>query len=80
VAAVTVELGPLAGAQRGLDRQRVQAELLAQHGEVVVVGATQVQPDRDGAIDQVIADVGDREALELQRPGTAACAPGTGSG
>src|SRR5690242_5563440 len=37
--------GPLAGAQRGLDRQRVQAIFLAQHGEVVAVGATQVQPD-----------------------------------
>ena len=67
VAAVAVELGPLAGAQRGLNRQRVQAELLAQHGEVVVVGATQAQADRDGAIGQVIADAGDREARAAVR-------------
>jgi hypothetical protein len=44
----------------------VQAELLAQHGEIVVVGAAQVQLDGDGVVSQVIADVGDREALKLQ--------------
>jgi len=44
----------------------MQAELLAEHREVVVVGIAQVQPDGDGAIRQVIADVGDREALKLQ--------------
>jgi len=68
VAAVTVELGPLAAAQGSLDGQRMQAELLAQHGEVVVVGIEQVQPDGDRDIGQVIADVGDREALELEPP------------
>jgi hypothetical protein len=68
VAAVAVKLGPLAVAQRGLDGQRVQAELLAQHGEVVAVGVTQVQPDGDGLISQVFADVGDRESLKLELP------------
>ena len=45
---VAVELGPLAVVQRVLDGQRMQAELLAQHGEVVAVGRVQVQPDGDG--------------------------------
>jgi hypothetical protein len=66
VAGVAVELGPLAVVQRVFDGQRVQAELLAQHGEIVVVGAAQVQLDGDGVVSQVIADVGDREALKLQ--------------
>jgi len=66
VTGVAVELGPLAVVQRVLDGQRMQAELLAQHGEVVAVGAVQVQPDGDGLIGQVLADVGDRESLELE--------------
>jgi hypothetical protein len=54
--------------QRVLHRQRVQPELLAQHAEIVAVRATQVEPDGDRLIGQVIADVGDRETLERQPP------------
>ena len=46
VAGVAVELGPLVLVHGVLDGQRVQPELLAQHGEVVAVGVAQVQPDR----------------------------------
>jgi hypothetical protein len=44
----------------------VQAELLAEHGEVGAVGVAQVQPDGDGLIDQVITDLGHGEALKLE--------------
>src|ERR1700722_16813683 len=63
---VAVELGPLAGGQRGLAGPRGQTALRAQQGEVVVVGIEQVEPDGDGLITQVVADVGDREALTLE--------------
>jgi hypothetical protein len=39
---------------------------VAQHGEVVAVGAAQVQPDGHRVIGQAIADAGDWEALKLQ--------------
>jgi hypothetical protein len=39
VAAVAVELGPAAVVQCSLDGERMQAELLAQHREAVVVGS-----------------------------------------
>ena len=82
MAAVSVELGPLALVDRILDGQRVQAELLAQHIQVLVVGIAQVEPDGDGLVAQVVADLGDREALEfeLARCGRAWCVPGTWSG
>ena len=50
VGAVAVELGSLALVHRVLDGQRVQAELLAEHGEVVVVGGAQVEPDGDAVV------------------------------
>src|SRR5262249_27468125 len=68
MAGVAVKLGPLAVVQRVLDRQRVQPELLAEHTEIVAVRVAQVEPDGDRLIGQVIADVGDREALERQPP------------
>jgi hypothetical protein len=46
----------------------MQAELLAQHGEVVAVRVTQIQPDGSQAIGQVFADVAGREALKLEPP------------
>src|SRR5262249_39614465 len=67
-AAVAVKLGALAVVQRSLDGQRGQAEFLAQHGEGVAVGGTQVQPDGDRGIGQVVADVGDRKSLKLEPP------------
>ena len=66
VAAVAVQLRPLALVDRVLDGQRMQAELLAQHIQVVAVGVAQVQPDGDGRVVNVVADVGDREALEFE--------------
>ena len=68
MAAVAVELGTLALVARVFDGQRVQAELFAQHRQVVVVGIAQVEPDRDAWVVDVVADVGDREALEFELP------------
>ena len=68
VAAVAVELWTLALVARVLDGQRVQAELLAQHSQVVLVGIAQVEPDRDALVVQVVADISDREALEFELP------------
>src|SRR6266487_403788 len=64
--AVAVQLGALALLHRVLDRQRVQAEFLAQHVEVVAIGVAQVKPDGDRLIGQVIADLGHGEAFEYQ--------------
>ncbi len=63
---------------RVLDGQRVQAELVAEHREVLPVRVAQIQPDHDRLVRQVLADVVDREALELKpsRPGRAGCVPG----
>ena len=41
-------VGPLAVVQGSLDGERVQAELLAEHGEVVGIGVAQVQPASGG--------------------------------
>jgi hypothetical protein len=65
MAGVVLEFRPLAVVQGSRDCERMQAELLAEHGKVAAVGVSQVQPD-DGAIREVIADVSNREALELQ--------------
>ncbi len=66
--AVAVELGALAFVHRVLDGQRVQAELVAEHREVLPVGVTQIQPDHDRLVLQVLADVGDGKALADKRP------------
>ncbi len=66
VAAVAVELGALVLMHGVLDRQRVQPEFLAQHRQVLAVGVTQVEPDGDRLIGQVITDLGHRETLELE--------------
>jgi hypothetical protein len=63
-----VKLGPLAVPQCGLDGHRVQAELLAQRSEVIMVGGEQVQPDRDGLIGQVLANISCREPRKLRKP------------
>ena len=66
MALVAVKLRALVLLHGVLDGQRVQPELLAQHGQVAVVGIPQVQPDGDRLIGQVIADLGHGETLELE--------------
>jgi hypothetical protein len=66
VALVAVKLRALMFLHGLLDGQRMQPELLAQHGQVAVVRVTQVQPDGDRLIGQVITDLGDGETLELE--------------
>ena len=80
--AVAVKLGALMLLLGILHSQRVQPELIAQHGEVTVVRVTQVEPDGDRLIGEVITDLGNREALKLKPavPVQPACVPGTWSG
>ena len=66
VATVAVELGALVLMHGVLDRQRVQPEFVAQHRQVVAAGVTQVEPDGDRLIGQVITDLGHRETLKLE--------------
>ena len=68
VVGVAVELWALMLGGGVLDRQRVQAELLAEHGEVVHVGLVQVQPHHRAGGAHVVADLGHREALAHELP------------
>ncbi len=45
---IPVELGALVLMLGVLDRERVQAELLAEHREIVVVRVQQIEPDDSG--------------------------------
>ena len=74
---VAVQFGPLVALDGVLDRERVQPELLGQDGQVSVVGVVQVQPDRHPLLPEELADLGDREAVHLQR--SLAVAPRTRS-
>ena len=64
---VTVQFGPLVTLDGVLDRERVQPELLGQDGQLSVVGIVQVEPDRHPLLPEELADLGDGEALHLQR-------------
>ena len=46
--------------------QRVQPELLAQHSQVIAVRVTQVKPDGDRLIGEVITDLDHGETLKLE--------------
>ena len=64
VTLIAIELGPLMLVHGVFDRQRVQAEFLAEHGEVIPVWVVQVKPDDCGLVlGQVVADVVDGKAL-----------------
>ena len=67
VIGVPVQFGPLMALDGVLDRERVQPELLGQDGQVSVVGVVQVEPDRHPLLPEELTDLGDSEALHLQR-------------
>ena len=73
---VVVELGPLVGLERVLDRERVQAQLVGQLVQLVARRAAQVDPDHRVRPFQVVGDLGHREALGLQH--ALAVHPGVG--
>jgi hypothetical protein len=60
---VFLELGPLVGGDRVLQRQRVQAELVAQAGDSVAFGRFELDPDETVRLADVIADVVERNRL-----------------
>ena len=66
VSAVAVKLRALVLMLGVLHGQRVQPELLAQHSQVTVVRVTQVQPDGDRLIGEVVTDLSNRETLKLK--------------
>ena len=66
MAAVAVQLRPLVLMDGVLDGQRVQAELGAEHVQVLTVGLTQAQPHHRGIIPEKVADLGDRKPFQLQ--------------
>ena len=74
---VPVELRPLVGPERVLDRQLVQPELAGELVELLLGGPAQVDPDHRVGLLEVVGDVGNREALGLER--SLAIHPGQGS-
>ena len=84
VAPVALHLGPLVLVHGVLHGQRMQPEFVTQNRQVVTVGITQVKPEGDRLVGQVIADLGDRETLTLERSvpvePRACLAPGRGHG
>ena len=74
---VAVQFGSLVALDGVLDRERVQPELVGEDGQLGVVGIVQVEPDRHPLLPEELADLGDREAVHLQR--SLAVAPRTRS-
>ncbi|MFZ5574343.1 MAG: hypothetical protein ACOY5S_03955 [Pseudomonadota bacterium] len=64
---VFLELGALVGRDRVLQRQRVQAELLAQPRDGVAVGRLQLDPEEAVGLADVFADRVERDRLARGR-------------
>jgi hypothetical protein len=75
VAVVPVELGALMLLAGVLDGESVQAEFLADGGQVIGIGRAHVQPHGDARLPDVLGDILHREVLGLEN--TAAVQPGT---
>src|SRR5262249_45863049 len=67
MALVPIDLGPLVLVLGVFQRQRVQPEFLAQHGQVVGVRVKQVKPDDGALVADVLTDIVDGEALGGER-------------
>jgi len=68
VTVVSIKFRALVLDHRILDGHRVQAELGAQHLEIIRVRVAEIQPDHRRFVLEILADVGDRESLKLQHP------------
>ena len=66
VRGVPVQLRPLVLGDRVLHGERVQAQLLADRGQLVGGRPAQVEPDDRGLVGQMVGHVGDREALGFE--------------
>ena len=63
VSVVILQFGPLVRGNRVFQRQRVQAELLAEAGDGLAVGRFQFDPDEAVRLSDMVADVVERDGL-----------------